>query len=470
MHSHVELMLDLPAGTGRRVALEQALRQAIRSGRLPAGTVLPSSRMLAAELGVARGTVTGAYELLATEGWLVTRPGATTAVAPGPRAASPPEVPASAAPEPRYDFHPGRPDVYSFPRRAWTEALREALARGLDKDIWSEDPQGHPLLRKRLAEYLGRARGVVASPPDIVVCTGYTQGFALAASALRAQGVHAVAVEDPCLALQRDALAAAGLEVVPVPVDGEGLRVDLVPSGVGAVVVTPVVHFPTGVPLSAGRRAALVELATTQDVVVIEDDYVGELTYGSAPLPPLQATAPSHVIYANSVAKVLSPGLRLGWAVVPPPLRADFLAAKTLADRGTSALDQLGFGEMLASGAFGRHLRRQRARYRRRRDHLATMLRREVPELEVWAPGAGLFLLVELPADAATADEVVAAGAERGIRLLSIADCWARGPVRARSLAVGYAANPDHQFRHAVEVLAELLGDHVSRGSSARTG
>jgi GntR family transcriptional regulator/MocR family aminotransferase len=426
--------------------------------------MLPSSRALAAELGVSRSTVTSVYELLVAEGWLATRPGATTTVAAGPAGPvgpGPVDRPPVPARGPRHDFDPGSSDPDAFPLRPWTAALRRALAAGLDSALVSEDLQGLVDVRARLVEYLARARGVVGTADDLVVCSGFAPGLALLATTLLRHGVRRVAVEDPCHPSRRDTLTAAGLEVWAVPVDGEGLRVDLVPEGVDAVVVTPVVQFPTGAALSAGRRRALVALATERGIVVVEDDVMGDLRYGTRPRPALQSLAPERVAYLHSAAAVFTPGLRLGWLVVPPVLRDPLLATKRLADGATSVLEQLALGGMLADGTFFRHLRRQRDRLRRRRDHLTAVLGRRVPQVRVRVPDAGLFVVVELPPGSSGEDEVVADATARGMRLRPVTPCWRDRAEARRTLAVGFAATADHNFRSAVDALAELLADHT---------
>lgn len=462
--SGLDLALDLPTGAGRRAALEAALREAIRSGRLREGAVLPSSRSLAGDLGVSRGTVTAVYEQLVAEGWLVTRRGAVTAVAAGPRIEAPSKPPDELARHVRFDFHPGLPDLDAFPRREWTLALRQALNDHRDGalgELRSGDPQGQARLRSRLVEYLARVRGLLCQPDDLVICSGFTQGLALVMASLRRRGARTVALEDPCLSLHRDIVRSAGLAVVAVPVDDEGLRVDLLPPDIDAVVVTPAHQFPTGVMLSPERRRALVAHATRHDIWIVEDDYLGEFRYDRNPLGALQALAPDQVVYAGSVSKALAPGLRLGWLAPPPTLRPEVVAAKRLADNGTSALDQLAFSEMLANGTFSRHLRRQRARYRRRRDQLVAVLHRDTPAVRTISLPAGLYILAELPDGSSDEATIIADAANHDMRLLSIVTCWYHHPPPPRTLAIGYTAPADHTFRQATEALARLLADHI---------
>lgn len=456
----IDLALDPVPRRGRRMALEAALRDAIRTGRLRAGTVLPSSRALAADLGVARGTITGAYEQLIAEGWLMARPGSSTAVAAGP-----PSVEADASPDgadrPLHDFHPGLPSLDSFPRRAWTAALRRALADRPDHDIGDRSPQGDDQLRVRMVEHLGRARGVVASPEDVVICSGYTQAFTLVAAALRQRGAQAVAVEDPSHPFYRQTLASMGFEVVAVPGDDQGLRLDKVPSHLDAIFVTPAHQFPSGVVLSPERRCQLVAHAAQHGALIFEDDFFGELRYDGPSLAALQALDPDNIAYAGSVSKSLTPGLRLGW-LVAPALRRDIVADSQLATGRASALDQIAFSELLASGAFGRHIRRQRARYRERRGHLVAVLQQRVPRLRVHSLAAGLYVLLELPPGASDEKEIVADAASQSIRILAVRDAWCHQPA-PDVLAIGFAASPAHAFREAVEELAALLDRHIPR-------
>ena len=218
--SSLDFHVDLQAG-GRRAALERAVREAIHSGRLAPGDRLPSTRALAHDLGLARGTVAEAYAQLAAEGYLSSRPGAPTRVAGGVRAPEP-SAPASAPEPPRLSLKVGMPDVSAFPRTAWVAALRRALVTAPDAALVTGDPRGRVELRVALAGYLGRTRGVLADPERIVVCSGFTQGLALLCRALR--GTGALAMEDPCVFQHRAIVHAAGIGIAPLEVDERGAR------------------------------------------------------------------------------------------------------------------------------------------------------------------------------------------------------------------------------------------------------
>jgi GntR family transcriptional regulator/MocR family aminotransferase len=438
-----DLFVAVEDADGRGVGLEQALRDAIREGRLAAGTRLPSTRALAADLGWARGTVAGAYSQLVAEGWLAARTGAGTIVAAGRETAT---VEAREAPRerpPRYDLRTGSPDVASFPRRAWVAALRRVLREAGDEVLRLGDPRGRPELRAELAAYLGRARGVVATPERIVLCSGYVQALGLLATHLGRR----VAMEDPCLALHREVVRAAGREVVPVTVDERGARIqDL---AADAVVVTPAHQIGLGSTLAPERRAALAEWA--HDHVVIEDDYDGEFRYDGRPVGALQALAPDHVVYAGTASKALSPALRIAWLVLPEHLVEPVVEAKRLADSASPALEQLALARLIATGELDRHLRRMRAHYRRRRD---TLLNALPPAVRVLGIAAGLHVTLEVPG---TEADVLAAAHERSLAITSLSAFWHEPAERPTLLQAGYATPPSHAFDGAVKALAEVM-------------
>ena len=302
---------------GFGAALQRAVRDAIRSGRLHAGDPLPSTRALAGDLGVARGSVVQAYEQLIAEGWLAARQGAVTRVAdlpPPPAPADPPAVPA-----PRHDLRPGHADPSSFPRQAWAAAMRRVLAEAPDEAFRYADPRGRAELRAALAGYLGRARDVRTAA--VQACAGAGHGLGIAFRAVAALGARTVAVEDPSSPRMREIAAAAGRAVRALPCDDLGARADaLAGLGADAVVVTPAHQYPLGVTLHPRRRAELIAWACHSGGILIEDDYDGELRYDRQPVGALQALAPGRVIYAGTTSKSLAAALRVGWLVVPAQL------------------------------------------------------------------------------------------------------------------------------------------------------
>jgi GntR family transcriptional regulator/MocR family aminotransferase len=459
--SGVDLHLDLH-GTRVRAALEIALRDAVTTGRLAAGTRLPSTRALAADLGLARNTVAEAYGQLVAEGWLTARAGSGTRVAGraspegrasrGVAARSP--VPPGGGPPPaaRFDLRPGSPDVSAFPRAAWLSAARRALGGAPFSALDYGDPRGRIELRAELAGYLSRARGLRTSADRIVVCTGFAQALAVLCAALRGRGLARLAVERYGLPSVWETARAAGIETAWLDVDGDGAVIEALPSA-GAVLLTPAHQFPLGVALSARRRAAIVAWAQAADGWVIEDDYDGEFRYDRHPLGAVQGLDPERVVYAGTASKTLAPGLRLAWLALPGALVDDVMAAKVLADRQSSAIDQLTLAELIRSGAYDRHVRRSRLTYRRRRDRLIS----SVPSpVRVSGIAAGLHALVELPVGVTEA-EVVADGAARGLALEGLGAYAATAHDHGQALVVGYAKPPEHAFTGALARLVAVL-------------
>ena len=385
-NSSVPVVLQRDARIPLHRQIETSIRDAIRAGRLPRGSSLPPSRVLAADLGVSRGVVVEAYQQLTSEGYLASYAGGYTQVAAAAAGAAPAVAGLRLAREtpPRIDLSYGRADVSSFPRAAWLRAIRGALASAPNDLFGYLAGSGVPQLRTAIAGYLNRVRGTVAQPDQIVICTGYAQGIALLIGVLAAAGARRLALEDPSSG--DDALPAAraaGLEVIGIPVDRDGIRVDLLAgSGANAVVPTPSHQWPTGSVLSAERRAAVLRWAAGSGAVVIEDDYDAEYRYDRTPVGALQGLAPDRVVYAGSASKTLAPGLRLGWFVMPGHLAEPMAEAKIAADRGSPALEQLALADLITRGEFDRHLRRMRPVYRHRRDALLAALARRLPWLE----------------------------------------------------------------------------------------
>ncbi|WP_156186289.1 PLP-dependent aminotransferase family protein [Cellulosimicrobium funkei] len=424
------LLLALGPRPGRDVGrwLHAGLRAAVVDGRLEAGAVLPSSRDAAAALGVSRGTVTTAVDVLVGEGLLVSRPrsGVVVAALPAPPSggAGAARRPTGAAPRVELgtgsgagrDLVPGArpvsvgtPDPALFPRAAWARAVRDGVRGLADADLGYPDPQGLPALREALAVHLRRARGAHVAADDVVVVSGVAQALSLLVRLLATgrvagpgpTGRVAVAVEDPSSRGALELLHDAGLRTVGVPVDADGLRADLLPDDARAALVTPAHQFPLGVVLGPARRRALLAWAAAGDRLVLEDDYDAELRYDRQPVASVQALDPERVVLLGSVSKLLSPALRLGWVVAPPRVVEPLVEAKRHADLGTSVPEQAALAALLGSGAYQRHLRRARLVYQRRRRLLLDALARALPGVEVGGVAAGLHLVVPLPGAAA---------------------------------------------------------------------
>jgi len=427
--------------------LEQALRDQVRGDRLAPGTRLPSSRALAAELGISRGVVLEAYAQLTAEGYLTASQGAPTRVAlmPSGERERPPVAATSLGAGHRHDFDPGIPDLVAFPRQDWLRSLRTAAREAPFGSLGYGDPRGAPELRNALMAYLGRARGAAPEPEHTIVCGGFTQGFAVLCRALRMRGIERIAVEAPGFGPHRLIAESAGLERVEIPVDEHGISVDeLSASGCEVVVVTPAHQFPTGVVLSAERRTALLEWAEDEDGLVIEDDYDSELRYDRDAVGALQGLAPERIAHIGSVSKRLAPGLRLGWVLAPSWLSGALTYEKALADGGTQALEQLALADLIERGDLDRHLRRMRLRYRARREALLAALARELPAATAGGVAAGLFVQITLP----LVDERALAAAGVGVHVIADGD-----QTRSR-LALGFGNLSERAIADGVRAIA----------------
>jgi GntR family transcriptional regulator/MocR family aminotransferase len=445
--SSVDAHLDWTPGSGRK-ALANAIRTAIRDGRWQPDAVVPSTRALAADLGVARGTVTRVYADLTAEGYLRTSQGAPTRVATA--GAAPLSTPDTARrkPAPRWTLMPGRPDPSLFPRDQWLASTRRVLAHTPHDTFGFGELRGSLVLRATLAAYLGRSRGVIADPARIVVVSGFSHGLAVLGQALADLGMHEMAFEDPSITQFREIAGGAGQRIVGVPVDGDGLVVSQLSSP--AVVVTPAHQAPLGVTMAPARRTALAR----HGAIVIEDDYDGEFRYDRHQVGALQALAPERVIYAGTASKSLSPSLRLGWLVLPRFLVDPVIAALSRGAAMPPMLDQLVLADLISSGAYDRQVRRCRLEYRSRRDRLVAAL---PGRLAPHGISAGLHLFVPLSAGAEAA--VPSAAARHSLVLERVSPHAVFGVDPLTGLMIGYGASPRPSFGGALAALLAVLGD-----------
>jgi GntR family transcriptional regulator/MocR family aminotransferase len=368
------------------------------------------------------------------------------------------------APPPRLiaDFRSGVPDLASFPRGDWAWATREACDRVATADLDYGDPRGSAVLRQVVAAYLRRVRAAAADHEHIVVCTGFAQGLNLVLRVLSQLGVRCAALEDPGygdLAASDSARGAraAGVDVVPVPVDELGLDVAaLEASGARAVVVTPAHQSPTGVVLAARRRHALVEWAARNDGFVIEDDYDSEFRYDREPVGVLQGLAPDRVFTIGTVSKSLAPAVRLGWVLVPPALTDAVAAEKRVSDRGSSGLDQLAVAALLESGRYDRHLRRMRAVYARRRGVLIDSLARHAPGVRLTGLAAGFHAVAHLP-EPADEQAVVAAARQRAVGLYGMGPQRSTPVAAPPQLVLGFGNVSERAVESGIAAVADLL-------------
>src|ERR1700759_2063025 len=391
----MELDVVFRTGVPLRRQLEDALRVAIRSGRLTPGAVLPPSRDLAQQLGVSRGAGGGSYAQLAAEGYLAARRGSATRVARLPETVSPaPRAPRPVPQRSRYELRPGQPDFHAFPRARWKAALLQALRYLPDRRLGYAGPRGSYELRNAIAGYLARMRGGAVEPDQVVVCGAASRALTVIWDVLRRRGVRRVAIEDPGWRWQRYTAEHAGLEAVPVRVDAGGLVVsELAAAGVDAVVITPAHQYPTGVVMTAERRSALLAWAHERQALIIEDDYDVEDRFGQEPVASLQGLAPDRVVFLGTTSKTLAPALRLAWMVPPAAMVEELESVLMITGVVPPTLDQLALASFIEDAALARYLRSMRRRYRAKREVLA-----ELPDgaderaIALRARGAGVGL------------------------------------------------------------------------------
>lgn len=473
-------------GAGRRIY--ELLRAQIADGTLPPGARAPSTRALAADLGVSRTTVTAAYEQLAAEGFLLTAAGRAARVA-GPLA--PPAASRAPAPRPRRaprlsgygrrvagmalpallstdslstDFLYGAVASRDFPALVWRRAYQAELLRRQPR-LYYAPPEGDPALRRALQGYLRRARGLACDAEQILVVHGSQQAIDLCARLLLDPG-EGFAFEDPGYLMARRCFEATGARALPIPVDEHGLVTARLPrqGRVRLAYVTPSHQFPLGGVLPIGRRVELLQWARAQRAWVIEDDYDGEFRYGQRPIDALQSIdTEGRVIYVGTFSKALSPQLRLGYLVLPHELVPVFRQAKRLADRHAPLLEQRVLASLIDTGAYERHVRRVRRENERRRSALLEAIARYLPaEARATGTAAGLHLVLWLPF-LRPQDEpaLVAAARAAGVGIYPLSALYAgaasRGPTRPAGLMLGYASLTLDQIDQGVRTLAALL-------------
>ncbi len=456
-----DLLLNLDLTTHRQRGLEAALRDAIRGGRVKPGDALPSSRGLAADLGLARSTVAAAYDQLAAEGYLLTRQGALTRVAPGRWA---PEQPVDGPRRRSYriDLIPGEPDASHFPRAAWLRCTRDVLATAPAELFAYGDPSGLAELRAELAAYLRRTRNLAAGAEAIIVVPGAASGLAQLARLLVARGITVVAVEEPGFPFHHAILRREGLQLVPVPVDAEGIDTDrLAATGASAVLVTPAHQYPLGVVMSPERRGRLVEWARRRAAWIVEDDYDAEFRYDRRPVGALQGLAPDRVVHLGTSSKTLGAGLRLAWLALPPELH-QAMAAQRGRDSDVSQLTQATLARFIARGDLDRHIRRMRARYRARRNRLIDALHAALDHPAIQGISAGLHLTVTLPSEAHEGAVADAALSEHHLALWGLHQHYQTQP-GGHGLVLGFSRSAA-DFDDSLTRLAEVLRAHGPAG------
>lgn len=458
--------------------LAEEFRTAISDGRLPVGSRLPATRVLAADLQVSRGVVTEAYQRLIEDGHVAGRGRRGTIVVAAPVGTAPLPVEPRPVSTPsasvltttpgldifdllravpaRVDLTPGVPDLAAFPRTAWLRAERSVLSDLSAAAFGYGDPAGTPALRRAVAEWLARNRGIKADPADVIIVAGVAQALGLIAQVLRRHGHHEIAVEDPSSLGTRQHLQNWGFGTPPVPVDADGIKVDhLRAQGARAVLLTPAHQFPTGVVLDGERRRELMQWAA-EGRLIIEDDYDAEHRYDRPPVAALRSMVAENVCYAGSVSKLLAPALRIGWVLAPSQYREELVAAKRNADLGNAVLAQLVLARLMESGDLERQLRLLHRRHRRRRDAMIEAIHRHLPGAVVHGAAAGLHLMITFGAEFSDV-ELAAAALARGVKAHPLS--WHSQLPSPPGLVLGYAARTPTELTDGIATLGKALHD-----------
>ena len=466
-----EALIDLSATRPGplHVRLTGAIRSAIRAGRLPLGAALPPSRTLAADLKVSRWTVTQAYGQLVTEGYLAGRTGSATRVRWSPEPDDDPVPrPGSASHPVRYDMSQSAPDFRAFPRTRWVESIKAAAEIADFDQLSYSDTGGEQRLRTVLADHLSRRRGVVVAPDTISIFTGAGASMVQLSRALAEDGHTRMGVEDPGSCRMWDAARSAGLELVGLPIDADGLVVDALDEhpDLRAVCVGPAHQVVTGCVLSPGRRSALLAWARRVGGVIIEDDFDSEFSWNGPALPAMQGKDPDHIALLGSMSRTMTPTVNVGWVVAPRRLVRPVRAGPEV-PVGPPALTQLALALFLESGAYDRHLRASRQRFRARRNAVIAALQRELPQCRISGSSAGLHFLLELPAGSDTR-AILAAAPPHDLRLCDVDETmFVPDPAECR-IRVGYGNLADSVVDEAVAVLARLVRQVIPRSSCSR--
>ncbi len=475
------LLLDRRAKESLQAQLCRQLRAAIFEGVLAPGTRLPATRALANVLGVSRNVIVAVYDELFAEGYIAGRHGSGTyvertlprqsrSVVPAPgqqsrwQAGAIPLPPspylASGQRSPQIAFRAGVPALDLLPAAVWRQVWRGATM-ALPPPFYA-DPAGEPALREALARWVGHTRGVACGPDDIVITTGAAQALDLIARVTLAPGDR-VAFEEPGYFAARNLLLTHRAQIVPIPVDADGLCVEALPVGAAAPLlacVTPSHQYPLGGRLPVARRLALLDWAAAQDSLIIEDDYDSEFRFDAPPLPALLSLdRAGRVLYIGTFAKSLAPTLRIGYIVAPPPLRERLIALKSLIDRHTSWPVQQAVLTLLTTGQLERHIRRARRRYAESRailrDQFQSLTVQPTPLAQLLGLEAGLHACLEL-APQLDLPWIVREAATAGVQVSTLADYYYGSPDR-QGLVLGYGGLSQAALAKGAAILARVI-------------
>jgi len=440
----------------------QSLRKLITNGQLKSSEALPSTRDLAKDLNVSRNTVCEAYEMLIAEGFVISRQGAPTRVTEGlciERSSdyTPPEsitqVRVFAA-----DFRTGRPDLRQFPRFLWQQMLHKVSEEMPLEQLGYTGPQGHYELRKEIAAWLFRSRGLAVDPMGIFITAGATHALHLIADLLCTEG-RGILIEDPCHSGMLRTFQNTRCPIIPIPVDEHGIQTEHLKNieNACAIYVTPSHQFPLGGILPAARRAELIRFARENEMYIIEDDYDSEFRYCGEPVAPLHALDPQQVIYVGTFSKALFPALRIGYVILPGKLHKQWCILRTHTDVQNPPFEQAVLTEFLRTRKLDRHVQKMRKIYGQRRLVLLKSLKEVFgSEWIAFGDAAGLHLTIEFP-DMCFDDAFKTSCIQNGINITPVEyHCIQKGWHQSK-LLIGYGHLEPEEIRKGIKLLHDFM-------------
>ncbi|MBB6670230.1 MocR-like pyridoxine biosynthesis transcription factor PdxR [Cohnella nanjingensis] len=465
----------IPAAEGGSILSQLCafLREGITSGKLSPGIRLPPTRKVAQELRIARNIVIEVYEQLAAEGYLTSRVGSGTFIAEGIQVEAAPRLRSEPVPIPEsalssgskenvIDFDAGTPDLRLFPRRLWHKYVKEIMDYGADVAFDYGDYQGIRVLREEIARYVYRVKGIRCNPDQILITSGTSEGLIMLASALSPL-YRTAYVEDPTIGFVPDVLERLHYDIHPVPVDQHGMSLSRISptDPAGLILLTPSHQYPTGSILSIQRRQQAVKLAEAAGHYIVEDDYDSEFRHNGGPVPPLQLLAPSRVIYAGTFSKTLSPALRIGFLIVPPPLLERVLQTKAGLNLTASGITQFALARFMADGHFDRHVHKMKAIYKKRRIFLVEQCQRRFgDQAQILGDEAGMHVQIAF-GGARYANIDWQRSEAYGIRLSSLDD-YAR--IKGRlpgKMVLGYGKLTEEEIGEGLRRLHAFVQSHT---------
>lgn len=447
-------------GLARQIFI--SLKERILTGQIPQGEALPSTRELAKGLGVSRNTVCEAYDMLWTEGFIVSRQGAPSRVADGlqiqsiqqsERAQNTDKI----LPAILWDFKTGQPDLSLFPWQTWNKMINDAAGSLSARQLEYSGPKGYEPLCEEIARWLLRSRSMEVSPEDIFITSGATQALHLLVEILHKEN-HVFALENPSHPGIRTVISDKGYPLHWMPVDSKGADItSLHGKNISAVYVTPSHQFPLGGILPANRRAALIRMAIEKDFYVIEDDYDSEFRYGGSPVTPIYAMNSSHVVYVGTFSKTVFPALRLGFAVLPKPLQAKWRHYRNYMDVQNPILEQAALTEFLRRRKLDKHVQRMRHIYGEKREALLKSLEMTFGDSAYpWGDASGLHVALQFPGFE-FGSKFALRCKSAGIRVSPLAQyCVSRNDQKDK-LLLGYGHLNSTQIQEGIKALRQVI-------------